>query len=158
MEDECCCYACPPMERDYDDDCEFSPQEYCLRNDDFDDLNDKEEIKKVVKKEVKKEEVKKVLNFDELIISQDSLDGNWESNEETKLLIEEENAIYEKIKKYSEDKGIKEENGMITILVLYYIYNKKTSKVEELKFVINKAKAYVKKIYGVEYEEISKEI
>ena len=47
---------------------------------------------------------------------------------------------------------------MITILVLYYIYNKKISKVEELKFVINKAKVYVKKIYGVEFEEISKEI
>ena len=87
----------------------------------------------------------KILNFDELILSQDIFDGNWENNENVQILIEEEKNIYEKIKKISEEKGIKEENGFITLLVLYYIYNKKSSKVDELKFVINKAKNYIKK-------------
>ena len=103
-------------------------------------------------------DAKELINFDELILTQDIFEGNSDNNNETKLLIQEEKDIYEKIKKISEDKGIKEENGYITILVLYYIYTKKPLKVDELKFVINKAKAYIKKIYGIEYEEISKEI
>ena len=104
------------------------------------------------------DESKKLLNFDELILSQDIFDGNWQNNEEVKLLIEEENEVYEKIKKISEEKGIKEENAFITLLVLYYIFKKNSSKVDELKFVINKAKGFIKKIYSLEYEEISKEI
>ena len=116
----------------------------------YSDIMDKEN-------EVSKD-VKEQINFDELILTQDIFEGNWDNNNETKILIQEEKDIYEKIKKILEDKGIKEENGYITILVLYYIYTKKPLKVDELKFVINKAKAYIKKIYGIEYEEISKDI
>ena len=102
--------------------------------------------------------IKKEINFDEFILSQDVLEGNWEKNTQTELLIEQEKNIYEKIKKYSENKGIKEENGVITLLALYYIYHKKIDKINELKFVINKAKDYVKKIFNLEYDEIIKEI
>ena len=137
---ECCLDSCPVS--------------FCLNRDEdllldqcLDDYN-------ITKIDPGKE--KKQLNFDELILTQDIFEGNWDNNDEIKILIEQENDIYEKIKKISEDKGIKEENGYITILVLYYIFTKKSSKVEELKFVINKAKAYIKKIYGIEYEEISK--
>ena len=42
--------------------------------------------------------------------------------------------------------------------MLYYIYNKKSDKVNELKFIINKAKKYLKKILNLEYETIIKEI
>ena len=73
-------------------------------------------------------------------------------------LIEQEKYIYEKIKKYSEGKGIKEENGYITLLALYYIYNKKKDKIPELKFIIIKAKNYVKKLFNLEYNDIIKEI
>ena len=98
------------------------------------------------------------INFNELILSQDIFEGNWSINEnETKKLIEKEKEIFEKIKKFSEEKNIKDENGIITLLILYYIYNKEPEKVEELKFVINKAKLYIKKIYNLEYEDISKE-
>jgi hypothetical protein len=98
------------------------------------------------------------INFNELILSQDIFEGNWSINEnETKKLIEKEKEIFEKIKKFSEEKNIKDENGIITLLILYYIYNKEPEKVEELKFVINKAKLYIKKTYNLEYEDISKE-
>ena len=100
---------------------------------------------------------KKSLNFYELIKSQDIFEGNWINNNEVKILIEEEKEIYEKIKKFSKEKNIDEENGIITLLVLYYIFSKKSEKVNELKFIINKAKLYIKKIYNLEYEEISKE-
>ena len=101
---------------------------------------------------------KPLFNFDEMILSQDIFDGNWSMNDNLKILIGEENSIYEKIKKYCEEKGIKEENGIITLFVLYYIYNKKIEKVNELKFVINKAKVFIKNIFGLDYDTISKEI
>ena len=135
--DECCCYesAAPDFRsirfEDYDN------ESHCALRYDFNI---------------------KTLNFDELILSQDIFDGNWENNENIQILIEEEKNIYEKIKKISEEKGIKEVNGFITLLVLYYIYNKNSSKVDELKFIINKAKNYIKKIYNLEYDEIVKEI
>ena len=89
---------------------------------------------------------KKCLNFYEFIKSQDIFEGNWVNNNEVKILIEKEKEIYVKIKKFSKEKNINEENGVITLLVLYYIYSKKTEKVNELKFIINKAKLYIKKI------------
>ena len=101
---------------------------------------------------------KDVLNFDELILNQDILEGNWEKDEQSEILMEQEKDIYEKIKKYSEDKNINDENVNITLLVLFYIYNKKNDKVNELKFIIDKAKKYVKKIFNLEYETIIKEI
>ena len=98
------------------------------------------------------------INFDAIIQSQNIIEGNWENNNEVKNLIEEENIIYEKINKISDKYNITEEEGKITLFVLYYIYTKKQEKINELKFIINKAKAYIKKIYNLEYEEISKEI
>ena len=86
------------------------------------------------------------------------MEGNWTKNTQSEKLIEQEKDIYEKIKKYSEDKGIKDENGIITLFALYYIHNKKKDKINELKFVINKAKVYVKAIFNLGYEEIIKEI
>jgi hypothetical protein len=58
----------------------------------------------------------------------------------------------------AENKGLKDENGIITLFVLFFIYNKKKDKINELKFVINKAKNYVKKIFNVNYDDIVKEI
>ena len=138
------CYACPLLDLlCCSSSCLAPPPMYS------DIMDNENEVSKDVKEQI---------NFDEIILTQDIFEGNWDNNNETKILIQEEKDIYEKIKKILEDKGIKEENGYITILVLYYIYTKKPLKVDELKFVINKAKAYIKKIYGIEYEEISKEI
>ena len=139
LEADCCCYESAPPDFEERDDDYFISSPFL------------ESYEKNTKKV-------KILNFDELILSQDIFDGNWENNENVQILIEEEKSIYEKIKKISEEKGIKEENGFITLLVLYYIYNKNSSKVDELKFVINKAKDYIKIIYNLEYDDISKEI
>ena len=138
----CCCEAEPEGdEGDIDNDSDygaaFQEEEYEAKN----------EI--VIKKEFK---------FDEFILSQDVIEGNWTKDSQSEILIEQENDIYEKINKYSIDKGIKEENGIITLFALYYIYTKKKDKINELKFVINKAKDYVKKIFNLEYDEIIKEI
>ena len=149
----CCCMAAP---RDYCCCCEAEPE-----GDEGDIDNDLcfESAFKEEKYEAKNEiEIKKEFKFDEFILSQDVIEGNWTKDSQSEILIEQENDIYEKINKYSIDKGIKEENGIITLFALYYIYTKKKDKINELKFVINKAKDYVKKIFNLEYDEIIKEI
>ena len=100
----------------------------------------------------------KILNFDDIILGQDFINGNWKKDEQTEILIEEEKDLFERIKKYSEDKGINDENGLITLLILLYIFKKKNEKMEELKFVINKAKNYIKKIYNSDFDDIMKEL
>ena len=107
------------------------------------------------KKEI---EIKKEFNFDEFILSQDVIKGNWKKDAQCEILIEQEKDIYEKIKNYLENKKIEDENAIITLFVLYYIYNKKSDKVTVLKFVINKAKKYLDKIFKLKYDEIMKEI
>ena len=72
-----------------------------------------------------------VINFDDIILAQDIIEGNWKKNKNIELLIEEEKILYEKIKNFSENKGIKDENGIITLFILYYIYEKKNEKVEK---------------------------
>ena len=109
---------------------------YCLEIDSL-DMNKCQKYS-IDKKKIK--QPKKVLNFDELIISQDIFNGNWSINNEVKILIEDENAIYEKIKKICEEKEIKEKKVIIKLFFLYYIFNKKPEKVNELRFIINKAK------------------
>ena len=93
-----------------------------------------------------------------MILGQDFINGNWKKDEQTEILIEEEKDLFERIKKYSEDKGINDENGIITLLILLYIFKKKNEKMEELKFVINKAKNYIKKIYNSDFDDIMKEL
>ena len=66
--------------------------------------------------------------------------------------------MYEKIKKFCEDKGIKEEKVIIILFALYYIYSKKNDKLGELKFIVKKAKNYLKKIFNLEFNIIYKEI
>ena len=100
----------------------------------------------------------KILNFDDIILGQDIIEGNWKRDNNNEILIEQEKDLYEKIKKYSEGKGINDENGIITLFILYYIFKKKNERVEELKFVIDKAKKYIKKIFNLEYDEIEKEL
>ena len=74
------------------------------------------------------------------------------------MIIKEKKDLYEKIKEFSENKGIHDENGIITLFILFYIFKNKAEKVEELKFIIDKAKNFIKKIFNLEYDEIAKEL
>ena len=98
------------------------------------------------------------INFNEIIITQDILDGNWTENNQTKLLIEKEKKIYDKIEILSKKRKINNKNAIITLFILYYIQTCKKEKTEELKFIINKAKNYIKDNYKLEFEKIIKEI
>ena len=108
---------------------------YNIENNEVDADNKKEE-----------KEVQSALKFNELIFGQDIIEGNWKMDEQVDILLKEEKDLYEKIKNYGEKKNIKDENGLITLFIIYYISKKRKEKEEELKFVINKAKNFVKKI------------
>ena len=111
---------------------------------------DREEKKNIIKKPV--------FNFDDFIISQDIIEGNWTKETQSEMLIEQEKEMFEKIKTFCENKGIKDESGIITLFALFYIYTKENDKLDELKFIINKGKKYVKKIFNSDYDDIIKEI
>ena len=139
----------------YDDNLVFD----CCDDVSFTKGNKKESAKKAKKKE--KEEIKvevKKMNFEEVILSQDIFDGFWEKNNETELLINENIDVYNKIVKFSEEKNVSDEKGSITILVLYYIFTKEPSKIEELKLIIKKAEKFLKSLYNLSFEDIQKEI
>ena len=165
-------YCCDYMDYDLKD-CENDKYESNNYNESKKEIKEETEIKyegnkheikkadeKLEIKEKKKETKKeiKVYNFDELILGQDIIEGNWTNDSQVEMLIAQENDMFEKIKKLAESKSIKEENGIITLFVLYYIYTKKGEKVGELKFVIKKAKTFIKKIFNIDYEDIIKSI
>ena len=159
-------------EKKYDKDDYSSLKSCCIiESKNEDDSKDKSKcsVKKKNKKNKKSKNIDKIeindvkddknnLIFDDIILEQDIIEGNWNKNYKIELLIKEEKDLFEKIKKYSENKGINDENGIITLFILYYIFKKKTEKVEELKFIIEKAKNFINKIYNLEYDEIIKEL
>ena len=134
---------------DFDYDYE-SPKYNSVKNEEKEEKKEKNEIKPIKKNNG--------FQFDEFIIRQDIIEGNWTKDSLSEELINLEKDMYEKIKKFAEDKGINDENGIITLFALYYIYNEEKDKLNELKFVINKAKNYVKKIFKLDYGSIVKDI
>jgi hypothetical protein len=172
--EKCCCCCCDfePLEihtksinENYN--CDLGIKEHCDKESfnenvfkccDAESFNSFDKEDNEVFGKIDKESNKKILNFDEIILSQDIIEGNWKKDENVEILMEEENDLFKKIKKFSENKGINDENGIITLFILYYIFKKKSEKIEELKFVIDKAKKYIKKVYNLEYDDIAKEL
>ena len=101
--------------------------------------------KKIENNELDKEEK---FDFKKMILTQDILEGNWLLNPQTKLLIEENQKIYDKIKNYVEKFNIqnKKEEIIITILVLYCL--KHNNQIEQLDYIIimNKGLAFLESI------------
>ena len=71
-----------------------------------------------------------------MILTQNIIEGNWNLNNQTKFLIEQNKNIYDKIKNYVEKFNInnKKEEIIITILVLYCLKN--NSDIEQLEYTI----------------------
>ena len=88
----------------------------------------------------------------ELILTQDIVDGYWNLNPQTKLLIEKQKIQYEKIEKYLKDKNIDKEEIKITLLVLYYLNTDISINKIEYSLIIKKGENYLEK-NGINYEE-----
>ena len=91
-----------------------------------------------------------------LIMGQDTMEGFWEENEETKKII---NIItLEKFNKMKANlnnfyKGQNEIKLLYTILVIYYLKTKCSDRLDEFRLIINKANKYLEK-NGIKYENI----
>ena len=91
-----------------------------------------------------------------MIMGQDIIEGFWDENEETKKLIKiislkKFNKIKDNIK--ITYKGKNEIKLIYTILVIYYLRTKCSSRLEEFKLIINKANNYLEN-NGIKYENI----
>ncbi len=109
---------------------------------------------KIIKNEQKKKEEKEnnKMKVMEIINTQDFLDGFWSLNEKTKSV----KNIYEReYKKLIELKKPKlSENVVMTILIIYYIYQKHSELLKELDMIITKAKNYIKTETKYNYKTI----
>ena len=100
-------------------------------------------------------EMKKKVEFSnkELILTQDIFDGFWNLNEQTKLLIEKEKDIYDKIENILKEKKIEKEEVKVTLLVLYYLNTNDSINKVEYMLIIKKATTYLEE-NGIKFEEI----
>ena len=96
-----------------------------------------------------------------LILSQNIIEGYWDENQETKELnnildkdeIDKINIKIKSLNKKEED----EKRIKYTILVIYYLNNKFSEKMDEYKLIIHKGKKYLLN-QGIQYDEFIKEI
>jgi len=121
---------------------------------DSDDNNDNESEEENI---VNENETNEDVDIIELITNQDPIYGFWNKNKET-LKIEQlldKNVINNINKVCLKFKDKKKK--YYTILVIYFIFKNYKNKVSEYRFVLNKAKSYLKK-EGIDYDKISSKI
>ena len=144
------------MDVDY---CKNALKEYeMIGGEDRDEMgkneNSAELEEKEPEKEMKKEEEKKIeFSNKELVLTQDIFDGCWNLNPQTKLLIEKEKDIYDKIEGIMKEKNIDKEEVKITLLVLYYLNtNNSINKVEHM-LIIKKGISFLEE-NGIKFDDI----
>ena len=98
--------------------------------------------------------------FNDMLMSQDIIEGCWDEKKETKII---KNKIpkggFEKIVAYIKNKNITEDFNKIvyTIMAIYYIEKVKAHAIKEYRLVINKGKKYLMS-KGFNYDEEIKNI
>ena len=122
-------------------------------DDEDEDRDEEQNVKKEEIKEKKMEEKKVEFSNKELILTQDIFDGFWNLNEQTKLLIEKEKDIYDKIENILKEKKIEKEEVKVTLLVLYYLNTNDSINKVEYMLIIKKATTYLEE-NGIKFEEI----
>ena len=184
-EDKDCCYASCCYNDECDDeanisyDCEYGccddegdegDDDICymkIGNDVFkeqaeskpkiDNFNLKEEKEELNQQKIENQgELNNKENIMKMINTQDFIDGYWEINEYTKMVIEK----YQK--EFNLLKGLKDKNIndkiALTILVIYFIYKEHSELLADLIMIIKKGKIFIQKETKDNYENIIKEI
>ena len=120
---------------------------------------EKEKLKKKLEEEsrIKNEELerKKLAEKEEImkiIKTQDFINGYWEINDKTKIILEKCKKEYELLKGLK-DTSIDDKVAM-TILIIYYINKEHFKLVSELTMIFKKAKLFIEKEIKCSYEEI----
>ncbi len=94
--------------------------------------------------------------FMEMINTQDFIEGYWEENDKTKIIIQKYEKEYRLIKGLT-NKNIDEKTA-ITILMIYYINKEHFDSLNDLIMIMKKAKMFIQKVTNDSYENIIKEI
>ena len=136
----------------------YKCQEKDCNDDDMDleeDIIGNYDNNKLIKGKNEKIEIEKKIEFNpkELVLTQDIFDGCWNLNPYTKLLIEKEKNIYEKIEKIVQEKKLEQNEIKITLLVLYYLKTDSSINQIEYSLIIKKGIKYLENS-GINFEEI----
>ena len=94
-------------------------------------------------------------DFNDMLMSQDIIEGFWDENKETKKVIDKvKKEKYDKIVEYVKNKNISQDFNKIvyTILVIYYVQKEKAQNINEFRLVLNKAKKFLIS-KGINYDE-----
>ena len=129
---------------------------YKEMNNEEKDFENNSGLQKEKELEAKKESLKeKKVEFSnkELVLTQDIFDGFWNLNHQTKLLIEKEKNIYEKIENFMKEKNIQKEEVKITLLVLYYLNTDTSINKVEYMLIIKKGISFLAE-NGINFDEI----
>ena len=129
---------------------------YKEMNNEEKDFENNSGLQKEKEFEAKKESLKeKMVEFSnkELVLTQDIFDGFWNLNHQTKLLIEKEKNIYEKIENFMKEKNIQKEEVKITLLVLYYLNTDTSINKVEYMLIIKKGISFLAE-NGINFDEI----
>ena len=97
--------------------------------------------------DIKKEEEK--IDVNEIINQQNFVEGYWELNENTEIIKQK----YEKQYKLLKDENYND-NIIVTILIIYYIYKEHSELLKELIHIIQKGKNYIQKKTRKSYDDI----
>ena len=148
---------------EYNADDEYDAFEGNSNNMGYEEMNNEEKdfennsgLQKEKELEAKKESLKeKKVEFSnkELVLTQDIFDGFWNLNHQTKLLIEKEKNIYEKIENFMKEKNIQKEEVKITLLVLYYLNTDTSINKVEYMLIIKKGISFLAE-NGINFDEI----
>lgn len=95
-----------------------------------------------------------------IVLTQDLMDGFWDKNEETKKIVVLIQEIYNNaediIKKLCENFGDDlKQKILYTFIIIYFIENKDTDKIADFKLLIKKGKNFLKK-HNINYDIIYK--
>ena len=93
--------------------------------------------------------------FNDMLMSQDIIEGFWDENKETKKLVDKvKKEKFDVIVQYVKNKNISQDFNKIvyTILAIYYIQKEKSKNINEYRLVLNKGKKYLIS-KGINYDE-----
>ena len=126
----------------------------------FDDMMTNNEILKIESTSnkkignVSKDESKDEINLENMILTQDIIEGCWDENIQTKVIIEKYKKIYQVVEKYLKNKFNQDYKKMaITFIILYYLKKEQANKHKEYMLIMNKAETYLKNA-GMNYGDI----
>lgn len=144
-----CFNKCKKSSKDDEED-DLEEDNFCKAKKNEEDDYDMLFGEKLEEKKLNKENVE--FSNKELVITQDIVDGFWNLNPQTKLLIEKQKLVYDKIEKYLQEKNLDKEEIKVTLLVLYYLTTDTSINKIEYSLIIKKGEKYLQQ-NGINVEE-----